>query len=78
MAKQYLSERNVLKLTAMTGQPYRYALVRGNWHDKSGRWCEAFLPSESSTANIDWVNRDTGEVRPYVRDGQTVKECGVQ
>jgi hypothetical protein len=72
MAKQYLSEKNVSKLRHLTGQPYRYALVRGGWHDADGRYCEAVLPSDDTRLNADWVNRDTGEVTPLYRNGERV------
>ncbi len=76
MAKQYLSDKNVAKLRAMTGQPYLYALVRGGWHDKTGRYCEAVLPRENpddTRLDADWVNRDTGEAKPLYRHGERVK-----
>jgi hypothetical protein len=70
--KQYLSDKNVARLRAITGQPYRYALVRGNWHDAAGRWCQAALPSADDRLNADWVNRDTGAVYPLYRHGERV------
>lgn len=73
MAKQYLSEKNVAKIRALTGQPYLYALTRGGWHDQSGRYCEAVLPSADDRLSADWVNRDTGEFAPKYRDGERVK-----
>lgn len=73
MAKQYLSDKNVAKLRAMTGQPYQYALTRGGWHDSTGRYCEAVLPSGDTRLNADWVNRDTGAVVPMYRNGESVR-----
>lgn len=71
--KQYLSKKNVAKLRALTGRPYRSALVYGGWHDRTGRYCEAVLPNDDPAderLNADWVNRDTGEVVPLYRNGQ--------
>ncbi len=75
--KQVLSEKHLRALRRLTGRPYHVALVRGNWHDQTGRWCEAYLPQvrtddRPGPADVDWVNRDTGTVQPMIRKGQLV------